>query len=196
MQMLVIGVLALVGLINAGFVQKRMHTTGSLEENAAVNAWLFMKMFNIEFDEPFYANYHMMYQSCLFCGKYDPEYKQCLDSIFVTLCRGHDVCKQFIPHLEKIAMVIDKQCGNMKPEGVLTCARKHAKECDGYFENPWAECPNVMNDFIDWIEGSFGDIDEGSRGIPASRRGLANDDAISLNDNRRLFEYIKSKLSK
>jgi hypothetical protein len=59
MQMLVIGVLTLVGLINAGFVQKRMHTTGSLEENAAVNAWLFMKMFNIEFDKSCDANYSL-----------------------------------------------------------------------------------------------------------------------------------------
>ena len=195
MQMLVIGVLTLVGLINAGFVQKRMHTTSSPEENAAVNAWLFMKMFNIEFDKSCDANYRMMYHTSLFCGKYDPEYKQCLGFIFVTLCRKQDACKPFIPHLEHIEMTIDEKCSNVKPEEILTCARKHADECGQYFGNS-AECTNVMNNFIDWIEGSFADRDEGSRGIPASGRGLANGDTISLNDNRRLFEYIKSKLSK
>jgi hypothetical protein len=195
MQMLVIGVLALVGLINAGFVQKRMYTTGSLEDNAAKNAKLFLKMFNIESDKSCDANYRMMYHTSLFCGKYDPEYKQCLGFIFVTLCPAYDVCKQFIPHFEHIEMMIDEKCGNIKPEEILTCARKHADKCGQYFENS-AECPNVMINFIDWIEGSFDDIDERSRGIPVSGRGLANGDTISSNDNRRLFEYVKSKLSK
>lgn len=91
--------------------------------------------------------------------------------------------------------MIDEKCGNVKPEEILTCAKKHADECGEYFENS-AECPNVMNNFIEWIEGSFSDIDEGSRGIPTSRRRLSNGDTIPLNDKRRLFEYIEYKLSK
>jgi hypothetical protein len=58
MQLIVVGFFALIGLLNAGLVQTRMHD--SLEMSAEVNAWLFMKLFDIDFNTP---NREMMYQT-------------------------------------------------------------------------------------------------------------------------------------
>jgi hypothetical protein len=37
-----------IGLINGGYIQKRFHDSGSPEERAGVNAWLFSKLFDID----------------------------------------------------------------------------------------------------------------------------------------------------
>lgn len=190
MQLIVVGVLALIGLLNAGLVQTRKGPPGSLEMSAEVNAWLFMKMFDINFNTP---NREMMYQTSLFCGIYDPEYEQCLASIYLSLCRGHAVCSTFMPHLEDIDEMIDEKCGNEKPEDLLKCAREHTDECGDVFENS-AECASVMTAFLDWLEAAF--TDGGARGIAASRRRLMNGDSISLKEKRRLFEYLRSSMSK
>ena len=188
MQLIVVGFFALIGLINAELVQTRMHD--SLEMYAEVNAWLFMKLFDIDFNTP---NREMMYQTSLFCAIRDPDYEQCLACNYKSLCRGHAVCSQFVLYLEDIDKMIDDKCGSEPLENVLKCARDHANECGDVFENS-AECATVMTNFLDWLEAAFSD--GGARGIAASRKRLRNDDSISLKEKRHLFEYLKSSMSK
>lgn len=178
--------MALIGLVNAGLVQKSMDPFVKMA--AEVNSWVFMKLFNIEFSTP---NMEMMYQNTLFCGKYDPEYDQCLASLYISLCRGHAVCSQFIQHSEEIEEMMDKKCGNEKPQDVLKCGREHTDECGEVFENS-AECAEVMTAFLDWLERSFSD--GGAQGIAATRKRLRNGDSISLKEKRRLFEHLKSSM--
>jgi hypothetical protein len=98
-----------------------------------------------------------------------------------------------MPDLEDIEKMIDDKCGSEPPENVLKCARDHANECGEVFENS-AECATVITNFLDWLEAAFSD--GGARGIAASRKRLRNDDSISLKEKRRLFEYLKSSMSK
>lgn len=41
--------------------------------------------------------------------------------------------------------MIDEKCGNVKPEEILTCAKKHADECGEYFENSDGKHIATMN---------------------------------------------------
>jgi hypothetical protein len=55
-----------IGLINGGYIQKRFHDSGSPEERAGVNAWLFSKLFDIDLKD-----FPMLYGATLFC-RFDP----------------------------------------------------------------------------------------------------------------------------
>lgn len=183
----------IIGLINAGYIQKRFHDSGSAEERAGVNAWLLSKLFDIDLKD-----FPMLYGATLFCEKYDTTSKHCLDGMFVTLCRGHDECNAFVGDLESIDRMIDGECGDVKPKEILPCMRNSAAVCGTYFDPPEG-CSDVINNYADWVESKF--IEEGNSKEEDSREQRTNkkiqsaDDVEILKEKRRLIELLRSKLN-
>jgi hypothetical protein len=191
MKLFFVAFFTVIGLINGGYIQKRFHDSGSPEERAGVNAWLFSKLFDIDLKD-----FPMLYGATLFCEKYDITSKHCLGGMFVTLCRGHDECNTFVGNLESIDRMIDDKCGGVKPEEILQCMRDSANDCGTYFDPPEG-CSDVINNYADWVESKFieEEKDKESGEHHTSKKIQSASDVELLKEKRRLIELLRSKLN-